>query len=56
MYDDSLEKSNVTPKTAGQAGGGGFTLQEVLWALVILGWVCSSVLVVINRCVASAAD
>ena len=34
----------------------GFTLIEVLTALAILGLVCSSVLVVIDRCVDSAAD
>jgi prepilin-type N-terminal cleavage/methylation domain-containing protein len=35
---------------------GGFTLLEVLTALAILGLVSSSVLVVVDRCVSSAAD
>jgi prepilin-type N-terminal cleavage/methylation domain-containing protein len=34
----------------------GFTLPEVLAALMILSLVCSGVLVVIDRCVSSAAD
>jgi prepilin-type N-terminal cleavage/methylation domain-containing protein len=34
----------------------GFTLAEVMTALVILALICSGVLVVINRCAASAAD
>jgi prepilin-type N-terminal cleavage/methylation domain-containing protein len=34
----------------------GFSLVEVAMALIILGLICSSVLVVIDRCVASAAN
>lgn len=34
----------------------GFSLVEAVAALIILGLVCSSVLVVINRCLAGAAD
>jgi hypothetical protein len=33
-----------------------FTLVEVVTALIILALICSSVLVVVNRCTASAAD
>lgn len=33
-----------------------FTLVEMITSLIILGLICSSVLVVINRCIASAAD
>ncbi|MHC4913597.1 MAG: hypothetical protein ACYTE5_11465, partial [Planctomycetota bacterium] len=33
-----------------------FSLVEAVTALVILGLICSSVLVVINRCLAGAAD
>ena len=37
-------------------GGPGFTLIEVLTALAILGFVASSVLVVVDRCLLSASD
>ena len=41
---------------AGQRSGAGFTLVEVVCALAILALASSSVLTVINRCVASASD
>jgi len=43
-------------RTARRAARAGFTLLEVLTALAILGLVCSSTLLVINRCINSAAD
>jgi prepilin-type N-terminal cleavage/methylation domain-containing protein len=43
-------------RTRRRFGCEGFTLFEVLTALMILAMVSSSVLVVVNRCVASAAD
>jgi prepilin-type N-terminal cleavage/methylation domain-containing protein len=46
----------VHERTARRAARTGFSLLEVLTALAILGLVSSSVLLVINRCVNSAAD
>jgi len=43
-------------RTARRAAGAGFTLLEVLTALAILGLICSSTLLVINRCINSVAD
>lgn len=51
--NDGTNNPAITRRTARP---GGFTLLEVLTALAILGLVSSSVLVVVDRCVSSAAD
>ena len=43
-------------RTRRRAGAAGFTLVEILAAVAILGLACSSVLIVIDRCLNSAAD
>lgn len=55
MYENT-NNPFVQERTARQAGRAGFSLLEVLTSLAILGLVSSSVLLVINRCVNSAAD
>lgn len=55
MYE-SVYNPFVQERQARRAAGAGFSLLEVLTALAILGLVSSSVLLVINRCVNSAAD
>lgn len=53
---DRASDMTVIERTGRQAGMGGFSFLEVLTSLAILGLISSSVLLVINRCVASAAD
>ncbi len=53
---DTCSSMHDTQHAMRRASHKGFTLSEAMMALMILGLVCSSVLVVINRCVASAAD
>lgn len=48
--------SEVEPQKADPAARSAFSLIETMTALVILGFVSSSVLVVINRCMVSVAD
>lgn len=55
MYENAYNPF-VQEQPARRAAGAGFSLLEVLTALAILGLVSSSVLLVINRCVNSAAD
>jgi len=52
---DRADKSRAFDR-AGRGPQAGFTLLEVIAALAILGLAASSVLIVIDRCVSSAAD
>jgi hypothetical protein len=50
------EMRNIKFETGGTPRCRAFTIMEMVTSLIILALICSSVLVVINRCIASAAD
>lgn len=54
--NDGMNNAAVSGQTGTRPVWAGFTLVEVLTALAILGLVSSSVLLVVDRCVSSAAD
>jgi len=56
MHKNRTSTLDATDRAAGRTHLGAFTLLEVVTSLVILGFASSSVLIVMNRCMATAAN
>lgn len=56
MYENRTSTLEVTNRAAERPRAGAFTLLEVVTSLVILAFASSSVLIVMNRCMAAAAN
>lgn len=56
MYENRTSTLDATDRATGRRRVGAFTLLEVVTSLVILAFASSSVLIVMNRCMAAAAN
>lgn len=56
MHENQANTLNAMQKNAGRPSASAFTLLEVITSLAILAFASSSVLFVINRCMATAGD